>query len=1255
MSHLSWKPATADCFKRAIDCSLISSVTWLVTSILWLPVQVLAAEPAPVAYWGFGQEEATPLQSRGRVHRDLPGPRPSDYPDFAPDNTAVRLDGNGARFTFADTGPQSVFDFTNGDEITLEAWASIADLQAGENSYIIGKGRTGDPRFPADNQNWALRVREMDGQACLSFLFATVLDGKTSWHRWTTDRGFQPGKSWHHLAVAYHFGEPDSIRAVIDGHVVPGKWDLGGATTLAPVVDDDAVWIGSSMGGARSSSLRGFLDEISIYRKALDSKQLQAHYRGPAQNLAPMLQAEVMPELGDLPAGIVQFTLHEEMPSHARWLNTSESVPPVTMHWSSDSFLFSQLPQRYDDWGGRTNWKGPVLMRVAADVALAPGKQTLLLRVRGLSRLWVDGELVARSRPITSAPNGEEPITPVASPPLPGHRSAEHRQQEIICDINAHSSGRSRIVLETLIGGKSFHTDPGESCVAVLSGDGTAYQLLQAAGSTASSVPLTDRAIVEALDQEQQFLQSFGDANRRQAAASQNSYWQQRHERARDWVQKHPAPEVPGENMHPVDAFVQQKIDQAFIQSKQAPTASGSQFHSGVLPLLRSECFRCHDKKANGGLRLNSLEAVLQGGDSGLPVITAGNPDNSEMIRRILSDDTTERMPPGETGLTAEQKTLLVNWVKSGADWPAPRVPIEELTPAPIVDDAAFLRRVSLDTIGVLLDADEIQHFLNSTAADKRLRMIDRLLADDRWADQWMGYWQDILAENPTLINKSLNTTGPFRWFLYDALRDNQPLDRLVTELVLLRGHPFTGGSAGFGLAGDNDAPLAAKGQILASAFLGVDLQCARCHDSPYHSTKQADLFALAAMLQGKPITVPKSSRVPLAFFENQTRASLIHVSLKPDEPVPPVWAFAETTDCQDNAELDSLLHDPKNTRERLAGLITSPANTRFAEVFVNRVWRRYLGAGLVEPPDDWEGQIASHPDLLAWLSRDFIAHNYDIKHLARTILTSQLYQRQAIGKNRQASSQLRFFTGPDRRRMSAEQIVDTLHVSAGQRMNVEELTFDPDGRASTGGRISLGVPNRSWMFANLANERDRPSLNLPRARAITDILEAFGWTGARQSPRTDRELAPSVLQPGILSNGPVAQWLTRATVGSGLAECAAAADSPEMLIDQLFLRYLCRFPTPNERAALADQLAIGFADRLQPDDQRSALSVPSRLPQVTWSNHLTSEANSIIIQLEERVHQGPPADPRFKTEWLERYQDVTWSLINLPEFVWVP
>ena len=170
-----------------------------------------------------------------------------------------------------------------------------------------------------------------------------------------------------------------------------------------------------------------------------------------------------------------------------------------------------------------------------------------------------------------------------------------------------------------------------------------------------------------------------------------------------------------------------------------------------------------------------------------------------------------------------------------------------------------------------------MREFLADTKPGKRAALIDELLADERWADHWMSYWQDLLAENPTLINATSNSTGPFRWYLYDALRDDKPLDRIVTELMMMRGSPHEGGSAGFAHGRAKRFALrGARDMSWPSAFLGLELQCARCHDSPYHTTKQKDLYSLAAMLERKPVTVPKTSTVPAAFFEKQTRESLI-------------------------------------------------------------------------------------------------------------------------------------------------------------------------------------------------------------------------------------------------------------------------------------------------------------------------------------------------------------------------------------------
>lgn len=151
------------------------------------------------------------------------------------------------------------------------------------------------------------------------------------------------------------------------------------------------------------------------------------------------------------------------MPEHYRWLNTDETVPAEMLCWNSDTFLLDRLPQRFDEWGIREDWKPPVLLRMAADVPLTPGKHRFLMRVRGLSRLWVDGQLIAKSKPVPGSPSGEEPMTPVANAPIPGTRIAEHRQQEIFGEATVGESGTCRVVLESIVGGKAFVQIPVKS------------------------------------------------------------------------------------------------------------------------------------------------------------------------------------------------------------------------------------------------------------------------------------------------------------------------------------------------------------------------------------------------------------------------------------------------------------------------------------------------------------------------------------------------------------------------------------------------------------------------------------------------------------------------------------------------------------------------------------------------------------------------------------------------------------------------
>jgi hypothetical protein len=154
-------------------------------------------------------------------------------------------------------------------------------------------------------------------------------------------------------------------------------------------------------------------------------------------------------------------------------------------------------------------------------------------------------------------------------------------------------------------------------------------------------------------------------------------------------------------------------------------------------------------------------------------------------------------MPPTDEGLSPDQVKRLRDWIESGAKWPARPVSPEEVAKPDLISDAAFLRRVWLDTLGIPPSETEASAFLADTNPDKRAKMIRRLLGDEGCADHFISEWLDLLAENPTLLNQSQGSTGPFRFFLHDSLRDDKPIDRMVTELILMRGGQHEGGSAG--------------------------------------------------------------------------------------------------------------------------------------------------------------------------------------------------------------------------------------------------------------------------------------------------------------------------------------------------------------------------------------------------------------------------------------------------------------------------
>jgi hypothetical protein len=924
-------------------------------------------------------------------------------------------------------------------------------------------------------------------------------------------------------------------------------------------------------------------------------------------------------------------------------------VPPVAAEsFEVPAFALDQLPPKYVEDGIRGTRPSPSLVRLSGSIELPAGRHRFLIRSRSAARLSVGGRLVVQT-PFAPKNGGDgsqsdtERLMPLDLGE--GYRFAPGGEYERKAEFESEG-GRFDVVFEAFAGGREGKSprrvELGETVVAVAINGGPAWMLL-APGVT--HLPYTN-GVWSGYSTGVATMLAERNARTRAALRERNSGHRERQRGAIDeWLRKVPDIVVPAlpegfTANNPIDHFIAAKFIAVKSQNHHAPGDSVD-FFRDVKPLLESRCVECHrGEKAKGGLRLESLALASKGGDSGAAIVPR-RPEDGELLRRVMSRDTDEQMPPKGARLSDAETAVLSRWISEGAAWPD--LPVMRNSFAEPVDDAAFIRRAMLDTVGVPPTAEELRAFLANTRPDKRGELIDRLLSDARWADHWMPFWQDLLAENPNILNPTLNNTGPFRWWIYEALVDDLSVDQMVRQLVLQRGGSREGGPAGFSEASQNDAPFAAKGTIVSATFLGVDLKCARCHDSPTGAYKQEQLFQLGALLAAKPLDVPKTSSVDPAKLHAGGRKALIEVTLSPGTTVQPKWPFAEFV-----AEPVS---EETGHRERLAALLVAPQNERFAQVMVNRVWQRFMGRGIVEPLDDWEKGTPTHPELLRWLGREFVRNGYSVKSIARMILNSSAYQR-AVDPNFRTADPL--YAAAEPRRLSAEQVVDSLFSTTGKPFRMEALNLDVNGRRDTGNSINLGVPRRAWMLASLSNERDRPSLTLPRLQAVFDALSALGWRGSRQDPASTREVAPNALQPAILGNGVMSHWLTRLSDDHGLEDVALSARTVDAFVEELFVRLLSRLPSEPEAKRYTAWLSEGFAARRVENPKTTPL--PHVAPKLlTWTNHLQPESDAAAQERIDAAQKGEPPTPRLEAAWRARCEDAIWAIINSPEMLYRP
>ncbi|MCZ6672215.1 MAG: DUF1553 domain-containing protein [Verrucomicrobia bacterium] len=950
--------------------------------------------------------------------------------------------------------------------------------------------------------------------------------------------------------------------------------------------------------------------------------------------------------------------------------NGEQRIRPVSLNQIPDhvyrarAFGFHRLPFKYDETGVRELHKGPIILRATARLTLEKGEHRILIRTRDDASFRMDGELLTTVKVLQIPSDGHNPMRKIPERVAPTIKDFAPGNTEQVFSLIADGLPHT-FTLETVVGRSDRRPDLGVLAVAIAGPGEDSFTLL---GSDKKS-DFSNAGWADFVKEEEACYRVMDAQERHARSTKETQYWQQRHDYAKHWLNDQDPVVLPAVGKlipvhNAIDHFIGRRIEEAALHRIARDSAERDArakglvlFQTDIQPILEDNCLKCHADKEKGELRLDSRERALLGGESDEPAIVPGHAEESLLIEMLTLED----MPPKGRLLNEKEIDLLSRWIKQGAQWDefeqetiaasrhpsATELKSSQLSPLPLSDDLAFLRRVTLDTVGLIPTLEEIKSFQADKASNKRSKVIDRLLNDPRWADHWVPFWQDILAENPNIVKPNLNNTGAFRWWIHESFMDNKPMDRFVTDLILMRGDKYIG-PAGFGMATQNDVPMAAKAHILGGAFMGVQMRCARCHDAPFQSVLQEDLFNLAAMLERKPIKVPASSIVPVDKLAG--RKALVKVSLKPDDKIDPVWPFNHFS----NSPLPgSLIRDPDDPRESLAAHITSPSNSRFAKAIVNWAWKRYFGKGLIEPAIDWENADISHPDLLAFLAKELVGHDYDIKHVCRLILNSHTYQREVFRKSDAQAAAL--FAGHSRRRMTAEQILDSLHLATDRQIDSEELNMDQDGRRPIKQFINLGTPQRAWEFTSLSNERDRPSLTLPHAQVYVDVLEAYGWNGSRQNPIHNRDHEMNVLQPAALANGIMSQRLTRLSDDHPLTELVMETRGVGELVDILFLKTLGRPPGKNEKRTYTSLLRDGYDHRIIPESEWSPAPEPHRYPYVTWSNHLKSEASDVKNSIARDIEAGEPPTRYLRTAWRKNLEDGLWALINSPEMIFIP
>ncbi len=457
------------------------------------------------------------------------------------------------------------------------------------------------------------------------------------------------------------------------------------------------------------------------------------------------------------------------------------------------------------------------------------------------------------------------------------------------------------------------------------------------------------------------------------------------------------------------------------------------------------------------------------------------------------------------------------------------------LFPSDRCSDGEFLRRASLSLIGTLPTSEQARAFLSDRSPDKRRRLVDQLLRHPAWADHWAISWIDLLRPNPDRVGvKSVYVLD--QW-IRESFRNNKPYDQFARDLLVASGSTHRHGPVVvFRDRRDPENLTTSMSQI----FLGVRLECARCHHHPNEKWSQDDFFQFAAFFgkvkrKGTGISPPISGS-PEFFYPGDSGTVTHPVTKATMKPLPP-----EATDF----EFPEGGADPRSV---LGEWLTDAENPFFARAVVNRVWAAMLGRGFVMPVDDFRASnpVANEP-LLDALAGDFVDHGFDLKHLMRRIANSHVFQLSSLPNETNIGDTTQF-SRAYRRRLSAEVLTDAVAAVTGVPDKFQGM---PRGARAI----------ETWNF-----------------KISSDMLDAFGRPDSSEDCPCERNTESSVVQVLHLMHSIPLQAKLSSKEGRVASLVEEKTDAE--IIDELYLSAYSRFPTEEERTIALKGFSVPEANR---------------------------------------------------------------------------